>query len=157
MDEIMPLSDTQEKALAVNPLMGNDEVMELHTNVCGMLARIKQIKKDVEQGMIAWMEANGTDLVIGDHRYYIGHNKKYKAKDQRAAIERLLDACGGDLEMFSGLLASGAIKPGAAKVALEGDFDKHFDTITELDLKTGKPRKVLASTLNTENEHDEEV
>lgn len=151
MDELIPLSDTQQKALAVNPLMSNDDVMDLHTNVCGMLARIKQIKADVEQGMIAWMETNGTDLVVGEHRYYVGRKIKYVTKDKKAAIERLLEACGGDLELFSGLLSVNAIKPGAAKTAMEGDFDKHFDTITEMDLKTGKPRKVLANTLDTEH------
>lgn len=138
------LARVQQMA-AIVPTMTRDEVLARQTMVQGMLSRLREIKADMDAGIIEWIEANG-DLVVDENtRYYVGKETKYKCKDLRATIEMLL--CGFSVEDLVTVLSANAIKAGALKKMI-GNFDDHFETVVTPDLKTGRPKKTLAKTFS---------
>ena len=118
----------------------------------GLVARLKEIVKELsasaEAGAIAWIQANG-EFQEGSVRYYVAANKTTKCPDQRAALEAVLEAGGGDLDKLAEMLASGAFKPGACRKFLPPEkFAALFVTTETADLKEGvaKPRLQVVNT-----------
>jgi hypothetical protein len=118
--------------------------------VLGHVDRLKQLARELnkmaEDAAILVINAHG-DITVGDIRYYVGTEKQTECTNVVAALDALLAHSGGDLATFATFLASGAIKPGAAKAAL-GEDSPLFKTTIVSDLKTGKPKKGLVK-LNT--------
>ncbi len=118
-------------------------ILDLINKVDWIGSRSRELKKELEPKLIAWIEANG-DIEVGTVRYYIGNNKKDKCNDLPLTVQALFTACGGDFETFCSVLSANAIKAGAAKKLIgEDKFAKLFDTIIEKDIKTGKPVKMV--------------
>ena len=104
----------------------------------------RSITHRFDQAMIGWIEANG-DLEDGDKRWYVGTATTRKCRFAGPAFKALLEANGGDLDATLAALCSDPFKPALASDMLGDKADQHFDTVTTLDLKTGKPKKTLKS------------
>ena len=127
---------TQDDAESVVDRLGQLDVL---------MSAARQLKDNLEQAVIEWIEEHGDLHVPGmSVRYYAGIRKSTKCTDVPKAFLALLEASGGDLDKALGTLASGAIKHGAARGLLaEAVFDSLFVTEEKPELKEGKPRKSL--------------
>lgn len=113
------------------------------------LGRLKTIAAEAKKARDARFiellnESDSGNFTFGDTRYYVGTKKKIKPLGNWQIMEALLEQTGGDAKQMAGCLASDAWKQGGIK-KLVGD-DKHkelFETIEELEVKTGKPKKEL--------------
>ncbi len=97
----------------------------------------RELMSRIKAAAIGWINVHG-ELVDGHTRYYVGTQTTTKCRDNAAAFMSLIDAIDGDIEQAARLfLASGAIKPGAAKKALTPErFAELFEVKRENELKT---------------------
>lgn len=127
-----------------------DEVLELHNKIEGFARAIRHIRSKMNARMVEWIQAN-SDIEVGTVRYYVGGTKKYKAKDDTLVMEALYTLFEGDQASVMACMSANPWKPGqirklleaATDVQLDWDFDGLFDTVEQLDLKTGKPKRGL--------------
>ena len=140
LNEIAPPKLTAELMIDAESPVG--EIVLKHGRIQDAKRYIKAWEAQFEAAMIEWIDANG-DFEINGVRYYVGPEKKVKCIHLKAALEALMEKCGGDWDVFVGCLSSNALKPGAAREVFGAEFDTHFATTTETDLKTGKPAKGL--------------
>lgn len=112
-----------------------------------------EVVRRVKSALVQWIEAN-RDIEVGDVRYYVGVEKKTKPLiPPPAMFRRLAELLGGDEEATLACLASAAFKHGEVKGRLaeslgeqaDAIYAELFETIEELELKTGKPKKSLQS------------
>ena len=105
------------------------------------------LAREGDAALLAWLQAHGGSLTIGDTRYYVGSDSTNKCRDNEATAGAMLAACNGDLALFAQALSANAFKVSVCKTALgEDGFKAHFDKIIKQDVKTGKPvRKVLTT------------
>jgi hypothetical protein len=120
------------------------QVLEAMAYVQQARAAVQSLAQRFEAACIQWIDANG-ELIDGDKRYYVGHEKKHKCKDVRATLEALLVETGGDLDALNTCLSSGAFKPATTMTTLGDKAKDHFITEITQDLKTGKPKRALKS------------
>jgi hypothetical protein len=120
------------------------QVLEAMAYVQQARAAVQSLAQRFEAACIGWIDANG-DLIDGDKRYYVGHDKKHKCRDVRATLEALLVETGGDLDALNTCLSSGAFKPATTMTTLGDKAAEFFETQITQDLKTGKPKRALKS------------
>lgn len=123
-----------------------DDALIAITTLAAMKQAMKELGHRIETALIQWINDNG-EIECGDIRYYVGTESVTKCNDLGQAVQAILRAVGGDVDLFVSCLSSGALKPGASRAMLGDDaFASHFTTIKLEDLKTGKPRKGLKQT-----------
>lgn len=128
---------------ALPALSDAEAALSLMADVERFQAAAREAKRQLEAALIQFIDANG-DIELGDKRWYVGHDKSYKRRtDLEVAVSALLEATGGDVAAFCGLLSSGALKPAACRLVLGERFADHFETVVERDLKTGAPRRAV--------------
>lgn len=103
-------------------------------------AKLKEIDEDFKERFVQRLDSQG-DLTCGENRWYVGTTTTHKCNDEGQTLLAVFDATGGDLDAVCGVLASGAIKPGAANKILGERFPEHFTTTVKRDPKTGKPTR----------------
>jgi len=124
-------------------------VADVQGRVENFLRVAKQLKAACEVRIIEYVKANGPYTVGDNVTKTVKAEKKEKPKDLRATVEACMIAANGDLDLFTGLIASDGIKPGAAKRLLGEAFDEHFETTWRDVLVDGKPGLKLV-TQNTQ-------
>lgn len=121
--------------------MTTDQVLHLFNAVQHAEERMKEIKRVMTEGLIAWIEKNG-DLEIGDIRYYVGTQKRIKCIDPQAVIDEFLNNY--SYEDLVSSMSSQPFKYGTVRAKIgDARFDELFMTGEAPDLKTGKPKKVV--------------
>jgi hypothetical protein len=118
-----------------------DAVMKAMDSVQLLKDEVRQLAGVCEAAIIRWIEENG-DITVGDVRYYVGPEYKHKCVNVPAAVEAVLNATGGDMKVFCDCLTSQPFKPASTRKVL-GEDTPLFETTTELDIKTGKPKRGL--------------
>jgi len=139
------LTDLERSVAMLELTAPQDALLELRDRLSFLRNSLKTLSDSLEEKFIEWINVNG-EITYGTKRLYVGSKKDNKCVDQRAALEALMQVCGGDWEQFCGCLASGAIKPGAAKQVMgEETWSKHFQVVEKTELKDGvaKPVKGL--------------
>jgi hypothetical protein len=101
----------------------------------------RRMRLSLKSKMLEQIEQTGRDITIGPRRYYAGVESETRCEDNVAAVDALLDAAGGDLEVVArDCLRSDSIKPSAARLILSAEaFDRLFKTTKRTVLKDGKP------------------
>ncbi|MDX2147599.1 MAG: hypothetical protein SFZ23_08770 [Planctomycetota bacterium] len=130
--------DTIDQAVdATHP----DQILAALSLIEAIKALTKRLEGRVEDAAISYITAHG-DITDGVRRYYVGPNKRTKARDSWAVLQALLETMGGDLRSVADCLASDCWKPGACRRLL-GDAvaNSLFETVVTQDLKTGEPGK----------------
>lgn len=93
----------------------------------------KQACQQIEKSAEEWIKDN-KPVQVGELLYWVGPVKKPpKCVHIPTAIEKLLDACGGDFERFCTHLSSGAIKYGAARATLPQDVYESLFVVEEVE------------------------
>lgn len=95
-----------------------DVVILPYDRILFFLSELKRIKALCELQMLVWIKANGAIEVSDEVRYYAGSEKITKCLDVPGTVEAVMAATGGDFTRFCDVLASNAIKYGAAKNVL---------------------------------------
>ncbi len=121
----------------------HDQVMKVWDLTLFYTKEIKRVKELVEAEVIKWCQKNG-DLVVSDQiRYYAGKDRTVKCVDVPATVEAVMQATGGDFKAFCDVLASNAIKNGAAKRVLTPElYGKLFQTVEKDSLEEGKVKLI---------------
>ena len=133
-----PLTPLEMRIVAVSPASPKDEVLTMLDRLKFFSQEISRLKKLMDQQAIAWIQENGDIQISDTARYYIGHPKDTECTDPSAALEAYLEAVGGDWKLMCEVLASGAIKHGAAKKRLSAEVYAKFFKVTVKDkLETG--------------------
>lgn len=121
------LAPVEAEAVALSEGTPTDIILQVHDRCKFYLAEIKRIQKLCEAAMIERIKASGPITVKPGVRWIVANPKTTKCTDLPGAVEALLDASGGDFAKFVDVLASNAIKYGAAsKVLTPEAFDKFF-------------------------------
>lgn len=108
-------------------------------------ATYREMREEWKRLSVEYLETEG-DVTIGESRYYAGNVKSYKPRlEQAAMLETLLTAFDGDMHQVADCLSSGAWKPGTVRSLLDNDerFGTLFETITQVEAKTGKPKREM--------------
>jgi hypothetical protein len=139
------MSEETTSALALRvaciPDLPMDQVLDVMNAVEVFQHQAREIKQQLEQRLKDWILEHG-EIEIGDKRYYVGvHRKSKPAIPLPELVAVLMDVTGGDFDRFCQLLAANAFKPGECKKALGERFDEVFETTTETDVETGKPKQ----------------
>lgn len=123
-----------------------DQVREAILLVDALEKTTRTLARNLDASVIAWLDANGGSIEIGDVRYYVGRDKRVKCRDVRRTLESLLDATGGAIDEVCRCLSSNALLPAQVKQRLgETVYHEHFSEEIVPDLTTGKPRRVVKS------------
>ena len=94
-----------------------------------LVQRAKEIRHQVEQRTITWINANGP-IQCGTITYSVGKQKRVKCLDVIRCLELLLDACGGDLATLAGMLRSDPFRYGECGKVLD---DALWKTVFSVD------------------------
>jgi hypothetical protein len=122
-----------------------DSIGMLYSRLQSAKQFLAMLSKLIEAGTIAYIQENGEFEDMGI-RYYVGPDVTIKCRDVGIAFDQLLTVL--DLDSVKDLLAAGAWKPAAVRDALkdigkEEMYDVLFDEKAGVEVKTGKPRRVL--------------
>src|SRR4051812_45324984 len=143
-NDIIDAIESDVTALAEHDDLTADDLCLLLTRLDGIAKRTRGAKAQLESFLLTWLPTQPVkELQIGEVRYYVGPKTKEKCRNVPAAVTALYEATGGDYEAFCDCLSANAIKYGAAKKVLGEKYHDFFETITELDILTGKPAKAL--------------
>jgi hypothetical protein len=140
------LNDLEQTAAT---LCVDEPEIELHnwlnlTSV--LLARARQIRKQIEQITIKWIEANGP-LLVGDIEYTVGYRKEVRCRDTLKCLNMLLDSTHGDVAALADYLRTDPYKYGSVRSLLGTTaFDTVFTTQQRPKLESGVPTKELMQT-----------
>lgn len=118
-----------------------DDLLTLDSNLSFMAGQIKSLRDELNKRMIEWINKHGP-ITIGTRTIYVGEDKTTKCKDVKAAMQALLEASDGDWDRVVQCLSANAIKHGAAKAVLEGDWDTHFEVVKKAKLEEGEEKPV---------------
>lgn len=140
-DEALPETIYDRVSGAIRALNSDhateDDALSALTFIARLKELTKQLNQQVEDGVIAFIQAHG-DIEMGTVRWYVGPNKSTKCVNVKGAVEALMNATGGDFDAFCECLASGALKHGAcSKVLSPETYNSLFETKEVTDLKTG--------------------
>lgn len=136
-------------AISIGGDTSSEQLRDLHASAKNAQARLRELVTDIEESIIEHIEATGSDIELNDgKRWYIGSDKKTKAKDDSLVLHAILEASGGDISKLTtgddGVLASSPWKHGAIKHLIgQHRFDELFETTVTKSLETGKAIKVL--------------
>jgi hypothetical protein len=137
-------TDALELAIAkVQPDTSIDDVAQTLDRLAAYMERGRQLKEQLDERMLEYLEANGGEVSIGTVKYWIGFPKTTKCLDVRAAVEALLEATGGDMDAFCACLSSNALKYGACKEPLGDKWGLHFVVELKPKIENDKPKKDL--------------
>lgn len=124
--------------------LNHDQVLAVWDKAQFYAREANRIKKLVEAEVLKWVQAHGELNTGNGIRYYAGVDKTTKCLNVPAAVEALIEAAGGDFNRFCDVLASGAIKHGAAKKLLpEEKYNQLFAVIEKEVLEEGKQKKLV--------------
>jgi hypothetical protein len=130
-------------ALDSRELASREALLDIRSGIKALKAKIREFEQEVEEAAIEHIVLHG-DIDIGDgKRLYVGTERGYKCRDQRATLVAVLEATGGDEALMAEHLASGAWKPGACKKTLGDTFGNHFEETVAQDLKTGSAKRIV--------------
>jgi hypothetical protein len=130
-------------ALDSRDIGSRDGLLDVRSGIKALQAKLKEFAAEVEGALIEHITAHG-DIDMGDgKRLYVGTERGYKCRDQRATLVAVLEATGGDEALMAEHLASGAWKPGACKKTLGDTFGDHFEETVAQDLKTGSAKRIV--------------
>ena len=130
-------------ALDSRELASREALLDIRSGIKALKAKIREFEQEVEEAAIEHIVLHG-DIDIGDgKRLYVGTERGYKCRDQRATLVAVLEATGGDEALMAEHLASGAWKPGACKKTLGDTFANHFEETVAQDLKTGSAKRIV--------------
>ena len=103
-----------------------------------------ELRRGFRQSLAAWLETNG-DLQAGpDVRYYAGVSKVWACSAVIETLDRVLAACGGDLERVCDHLRSDPWRPASVRTLLaEDEFLRLFRLRNEREVREGKPKQVI--------------
>jgi hypothetical protein len=132
MQDTTALAKLTGDILAINDTMTADQVLEVREKLLFAKAKIRELEKDMNDGLIEWMRVNGDLQISEDKRLYIGKDKRIKCNNTAATLEALLTKTGGDFDAVCDCLSSNAFKHGACRTPLGDDWDTHFD-VEEID------------------------
>ena len=130
-------------ALDSRELASREALLDIRSGIKALKAKIREFEQEVEEAAIEHIVLHG-DIDIGDgKRLYVGTERGYKCRDQRATLVAVLEATGGDEALMAEHLASGAWKPGACKKTLGERFGDLFEETVAQDLKTGSAKRIV--------------
>jgi hypothetical protein len=137
------IEDLRRRALCSVETVSEDDVLELYDKVLHVQQRVKQLRAEMTQALIRWIDFNGS-IERGDVRYYVSDRTTWKQRqDNTHTMEGMLTATGGDLEAIVACLRADPWKHGACREALGETFAQHFVQEKVRDLKTGKPKRCV--------------
>jgi hypothetical protein len=130
-------------ALDSRELASREALLDIRSGIKALKAKIREFEQEVEEAAIEHIVLHG-DIDMGDgKRLYVGTERGYKCRDQRATLVAVLEATGGDEALMAEHLASGAWKPGACRKTLGDSFGDHFEETVAQDLKTGSAKRIV--------------
>jgi len=130
-------------ALDSRELSAREGLLDIRSALSELAQKVKEFRAEVEAALVENIGAHG-DIDLGDgKRLYVGTERGYKCRDQRATFVAVLEATGGDEALMVEHLASGAWKPGACRKTLGDAFGDLFEETVAQDLKTGSARKIV--------------
>ena len=119
----------------------------------GFVKRLSEVARDCraqfDKLAVEWIDQNG-EIEDGQVWWYVGKERKTKCVNTQGTIQALLDATGGDLDRMAQCLCSDPFKPASTKAMLEEaglDHAALFETTEVMDLKEGKPKRSMRSTI----------
>lgn len=127
-----------------------ERIIEILSLVEAVARNVRETwKRAAEQRALEYIAEHG-EFVVGPTRYYAGVDKTTKVKDKAAALDRILEMAGGNVEQAAQYLSSepykhGAIRTALAAAGLDGVFEDLFETVEKDELREGKPSKKLKS------------
>lgn len=99
---------------------------------------LKEARAEVEASAKEYIEEHGP-VRVGDILYYVGRKKSQpKCVNVPAAVEAVLQAVGGDFDVFCQHLASGALKYGAVRQTLPAEQYAELFKVEERDELIGE-------------------
>lgn len=120
-----------------------NDILTLRARLGFFVAMAKELKARLdEEVLLAWLIKHG-ELEVGEVRLYAGIEKTTKlAAPMAVAVEKLMEATGGDMARLCELFSTSAIKPGACKKVLsEDEWNTMFRVEEVSDVKEGKPKR----------------
>ena len=130
-------------ALDSRELSAREGLLDIRSALSELAQKVKEFRAEVEAALVENISAHG-DIDIGDgKRLYVGTERGYKCRDQRATFVAVLEATGGDEALMVEHLASGAWKPGACRKTLGDAFGDLFEETIAQDLKTGSAKRIV--------------
>lgn len=142
------MNDIATAVAKVNALASHEDAARALALVQDAKRQIREWDAALKAGMLQLVKASGGSLLIGRTLYTVGFANETKCEDVSAALPDLLDASGGDLGLFAGCLAAGALKPGACRQLLPAEaFARHFKTSRKDKLNT-KEQELLEIDLD---------
>jgi len=139
-----------------------EQVVAFMARIDGFVQAAKRLQSDMKLAIIDWIEEHGDIEVDNDTRYYVGKDTVTKCRDLTRVGLALTERCNGDLDEVFGFIKSEGWKHGSVKTKLGQDtFEDLYTTEKQLELKTGKPIKLLkkSNPIHTPNrkETDEKI
>lgn len=140
----MDLQRITERTEAITPTTDAPTLIEILGTVADYRKALKECEDRAWAALEELVKANGP-ITYGHTKYYIGTVTKDKCRNTRAAVEAVMIAAGGDIDTFNDVLSVNAFKYAAARKLLGPEYEKHFETVVEDELKEGKsvPKKEL--------------
>jgi hypothetical protein len=148
----MSAPDTTALVVAVErvgPLASLEDADRALAMLAAAKAWIKDREAELKDALFQFVSAQGGRVTIGEVEFRIGFETDNRCRDVRAAAQALLEASGGDWDVFAACLSANAIKPGEARHVLQEKWGDHFDSVKKDKLKTGEakaPGVVATST-----------
>jgi hypothetical protein len=134
------LARVTQEVVGIHEGMTPDQVLAIYDRILFYERSLKELRAMTERAMVEWMRTNGDITLASGVRFTIGHIKTTKCVNAGDAFEAVMQAAGGDWEKAKQVLASNAIKPGAAKKVLSPEeYERHFKTTVKDTLEGGEP------------------
>lgn len=131
---VSPLDAFERDVLACGPDVAPEQLLAVLDLADATAARLKEIRKTLEELAITWVKEHGPIFITKDQFYYVSRDKKApKCVNVRDTMDAILKACGGDVDAVCEHLSAGAIKYGAAKQTLSATDYKRLFVIDEVD------------------------
>jgi hypothetical protein len=140
------INDLEQKAAI---LCVDEPEIELHNwlNLTSVLvARARQIRQQIEQIAIKWIEANGP-VVSGDLEYTVGYRREVRCLDRQRTLDMILECSGGDLSTIVDHLRADPYKYGSVRGLIgESKYNQVFKAKSRPKLHCGVPQIELLAT-----------
>lgn len=138
-----PVAEIEASVLALNSDTDPTTRAETINRVGWLMDKAKEIKRLMDEALLEILTAEDgpREFEVGGVRFYAGNKSKTVCRDNQAALMALLDHAGGDFTKVADCLSASGLKHGACRTVLGEEYEQHFETVTELDVKTGKPKK----------------
>lgn len=137
------IAQIESAVLSINSDTPTEAIAETINRVEWLVSKAREVKKQLDDALLERLTSGDgpREITIGTVKYYVAARSKVKCIDQEAALLALLDHTGGDLTKLADCLSANGLKHGACRTVLGDEYDAHFETITEIDVKTGQPKK----------------